>query len=237
MQTPSMDTPVSKCLELATYSTRMFGKFSANAVLTGLAAEMNAAKNHLASTQNDYETAVQDILPARVDVKFENYVSDRRIGQTRQKAEMADGKKGGRISTSVFPDGTSPITRLLGDSQITAMANLEGRLEAAVSLWPEAATEKADIARHRESYQAALRHREAVGQNVRNKRALRTAAKQAFILKYVEITNRVAAEFPGDSAMQDLFFDEVRSKSALAEADGDTSGGPTEDPGPQPTTG
>lgn len=237
MQTPSMDTPVSKCVELATYAVRMFGKFSTNVVLAGLAADMTAVKNHLVATQNDYEAAVQDILPARVDVKYENYVSDRRISQTRQKAEMADGKKGGRILTSVFPDGSKPITRLLGDSQITAMANLEGRLEAAVSLWPEAAAEKADIARHRESYQTALRRRDAVGQNVRDKRALRTAAKQAFILKYVEITNRVKAEFPGDDALQDLFFDEVRGKSAIAEADGDASGDTTEDPGPQPTTG
>ena len=237
MQTPSVGTPVSKCVELATYSIRMFGKFSTNTVLAALAAEMTTVKNHLVSTQNDYEVAMQDILPARVDVKYENYVSDRRIGQTRQKAEMTDGKKGGRIVTLVFPNGSSPITRLLGDSQVTAMANLEGRLEAAVSLWPEAATEKADIARYREAYQTALRHREAVGQNVRDKRALRTAAKEVFILKYVEITNRVKAEFPGDTAMQDLFFDEVRGKSALAEADGDASGDTTEDPRPQPTTG
>ena len=223
MQNPSMDTPVSKCLELATYSIRMFGKFPTNVVLTALAAEMTAAKNSLHADQQQYEAAVLEILPARVDVKYENHTSDRRIRLTQQKVEMADGKKGGRIAELVFPDGSTPITRLLGDSQIKAMADLEGRLESAVTLWPEAAAEKADIAKLRESYETALKHRSAVGQTVRNKRALRNAAKEAFITKYAEITHRVGAEFPRDTPMQDLFFDEVRSKSALAEADADDS--------------
>lgn len=221
MQTPSMDTPVSKCLEIATYSIRMFGKFPTNTVLTALAAQMTAAKNNLGATQQQYEAAVQEILPARVDVKYENHVSDRRVRLTQQKVEMADGKKGGRIAALVFPDGSATITRLLGDSQIKAMSDLEGRLESAVALWPEAMAEKADIAKHREAYAAALKHRSDIAQNVRNKRALRNAAKEAFVTKYVEITHRVGAEFPRDTPVQDLFFDEVRTKSALAEADAD----------------
>lgn len=223
MQTPSMDTPVSKCLEIATYSIRMFGKFSTNAVLTALAAEMAGAQTSLATSQQEYEAAVRGILPARVDVKYENHVSDRRVRLTQQKCEIADGKKGGRIAALVFPDGSAPITRLLGDSQIKAMSDLEGRLQSATTLWPEAASEKADITQHREAYDAALKHRNDVGQNARNKRALRNAAKEAFITKYAEIASRVAAEFPRDSMMQDLFFDEVRTKSALAKADGDDS--------------
>lgn len=221
MQTPSMKTTVSKCLELATYSIRMFGKFSSNVALTNLAQEMIAAKTKLDTAQQQYETAVREVLPARVDVKYENHVSDRRIRLTQQKVEMADGKKGGRIAGLVFPDGSTPITRLLGDSQTKAMSDLEGRLESAVSLWPEAATEKADITKHREAYVAALKYRNDLGQAVRDKRALRNAAKEIFITKYAEITSRVAAEFPRDSVMQDLFFDEARSKSALAEADAD----------------
>jgi len=112
-------------------------------------------------------------------------------------------------------------SRLVGDSQVKAMADLEGRLASAENLWPEAAGEKADVAQHREAYAAALKHRGDVGQSARNKRALRDAAKEAFITKYAEIASRVEAEFPRDSAMQDLFFDEVRAKSALAEADED----------------
>src|SRR5690606_490564 len=119
--------------------------------------------------------------------------------------EMADGKKSGRIAELVFPDGSTPITRLQGDSQIQAMSDLEGRLESAMQLWPEAAAEREAIKEHREAYDTALAYRRTVGQNVRNKRALRNAAKEAFITKYVEIGSRVAAEYPRDSIMQDLF--------------------------------
>lgn len=46
-------------------------------------------------------------------------------------------------------------------------------------------------------------------------------------------THRITAEFPRDTSMQDLFFDEVRTKSALAEADDhdDIEAGGDEDSG------
>jgi hypothetical protein len=219
MQTPTMKTPVSKCIELATYAIRMFGKFPTNVVLTSLAAEMTSAQANLGTTQQDYTVAVEEVLPARVDVKYENLMADRRIRLTQQKAEMADGKKNGRIMGLVFPDGSTPIMRLQGASQIQAMSDLEGRLESAAGLWTEAMSEKADTTKQRESYAAALKYRSDIAQKVRDKRAKRNAAKDAFITKYVEITSRVAAEFPRDGIMQDLFFDEVRAQSALAEAD------------------
>lgn len=233
MQTPTTKTPVSKCLELATYAIRMFAKFTSNAALADFSAQLTIAKSNLAAAQLQYEEAGQEILPVRVDVKYENWRSDRRIRLTQQKAEMADGKKGGRIATVLFPDGSAPITRLIGDSQIKEMSDLEGRLDAVVDLWPDAAAEKTDIAQHRESYSTALKARDDQAQTARNKRALRNAAKEAFITKYVEITNRVAAEYPRDTVMQDLFFDEVRTKSAVEEADGDDGA----DAGGKETTG
>ncbi len=221
MQAPTMNTPVSKCLELATYTSRMFSKFSTIAVLTALAGEMNSAKNKLATSQQVYETAVFEILPTRVDVKYENLVSDRRIRLTQQKVEIADGKRGGRIASMVFPDGSASVTRLLGESQIQKMIDIEGLLASATDLWSDAGAEKADIAQHRTRYKAAIDLRTAVGQTARDKRALRNAAKEAFITKYVEIMSRVEAEFPRDRPMQDLFFDDARTKSALVQADQD----------------
>jgi hypothetical protein len=237
MQNPTAKTPVTKCLELATYAIRMFGKFPTNVVLTALAAELTTVKNNLGNAQQTYALALDELLNARVDVKFENHRSDRRIRQTQQKAELADAKKNGPIATMAFPEGSTPITRLIGDSQIQAMADLEGRLNSITNLWPEAANEKADIANHRESYAAALKSRADISQNIRNKRALRNAAKEAFLNKYAEITSRVAAEFPRDTTSQDLFFDDVRTKSALDEAendDPDASDAPNASPTPSP---
>jgi hypothetical protein len=227
MQGVSMKVPVSKCLDLATYSIRMFGKFKDNAALTALVADMKVAAGELAAAQNKYEEAVEAILPTRVDVKYENIMSDRRIRLTQQKAEIADGKRGGKIVASVLPDGSQPVTRLQGESQVKAMKDLEGRLDAAKAIWPEAEAEKVDIKKYRESYAAALEGRSAAAQKARDLRAQREASKERFATKYTEIQARVEAEFPRDKVMQDLFFDEVRTNSALEEADD----GAEEEPG------
>ena len=108
MQTPTGRTPVSKCLELAAYSARMLIKFPAHAGLALFAAQMQTAAQALSDAQTAYADAVRAILPTRVDVKYENFVSDRRIRLTQQKAEMADGKKGGAIAKQGFPEGSAP---------------------------------------------------------------------------------------------------------------------------------
>ncbi|MDC3953177.1 hypothetical protein [Polyangium jinanense] len=219
MQSPTRDTPVSKCSELARYSARMLGKFSANAVLVGLAEKMTCGEAELIAAQVVYEEAVKAILPARVDVKYENHVSDRRVRISLQKAEIADGRSGGRIAGMVFPEGSGVITRLLGESQVQAMIDLEGRLAAAAPFWPEAEAERLVIAAHRQQYQVALASRKVAAQKARDARAARDAAKEKFLLVYTEVMSRLVAEFPRDRVTQDLFFDEVRTRSALAAAD------------------
>jgi len=219
MQGVSAKVRVSKCLDLASYSSRMFVKFPTNANLAAIATELKEASNDLAASQSAYEASVRAIIPARVDVKFENLMSDRRIRLSQQRAEIADGKKDGKIASAVFPEGSRNITRLQGDSQIQAMADLEGRLEANQSMWSDAAAEKTDLAAHRDRYETAIKARHTAGQKARDLRAARDAAKERFVTKYTQIQSRVEAEFPRDKALQDLFFDEVRSKSALEEAD------------------
>ncbi|HVK65276.1 MAG TPA: hypothetical protein VM694_12420, partial [Polyangium sp.] len=83
-------------------------------------------------------------------------------------------------------------------------------------------------------YDNALTARRNAGQHARDMRAARNAAKDKFLHKYVEIMSRVEAEFPKDRATQDLFFDEVRTKSALATAD--TSTGEEADEGGEDET-
>jgi len=229
MQGVNIRVPVSKCLDLATYSIRMLSKFPDNVVLAGLGASLKVEQDDLGARQAAYEQAVREIIAARVDVSFENFSSDRRVRQTHRKAELADGKQGGKISSALFPDGSNVITRLQGDSQIQAMQDLEGRLEANKSLWNEAASEKADIAAHRDRYAKALKSRHDAGQKARDLRALRDAAKDRFVTKYLQAQSQVEVEFPRDKLMQELFFDDVRSKSSLEEAD---EGGET----PAPTT-
>jgi hypothetical protein len=219
MQTPDKTTPVSKCLELAPYATRMLGKFPGNVRLNSARAKLQASANALENAQNDYEAAVKSILPARVDVRYENYVSDRRIRLTQQKIEIADGRRRGPIAELVLPNGSAPIVRLVGASQVAAMIDLEGRLAASAVFYADAAAEQAAIEEHRQRYQAALDGRDNAGRLARNLRAVRDATRAQFVLDYAQVTTLVKTEFPRDRFMQDLFFDDVRSKSALAKAD------------------
>lgn len=78
MQLPTTKTPVSKCLDLAGYSTRMLARFPANPALAPLGAKMASVAQALSSAQTAYADAVKAILATRVDVKYENFVSDRR---------------------------------------------------------------------------------------------------------------------------------------------------------------
>lgn len=234
MQNPTTKTPVTKCLDLAAFSERMLGKFPSTPALAPLALKMAAAAKVLEDSQAAYVAAVIAILPTRVDVKFENFVSDRRIRITQQKAEMADGKKNGSIASQAFPEGSAPIVRLVGMSQVKQMVALEGRLAALAPLWSDAPAEAQAIGQFRESYKTAVDGRTKAGEDAANLRAVRDVAKEAFLTTYAEITSRVCAEFPRDPAMQDIFFDDVRGRSAAEQADDPAAETPAEVATPTP---
>lgn len=214
-QTPNANTPVSKCLDLAAFTCQMMSKFPTNTTLGTLSTKLHNAAQKLETTQNNYQKALKDILPTRVDVKFENISSDRRIRKTQQKAELA----GKNLALHAFPKGSYPITRLLGASQVEEMLALEGRLASLENTWDEAASEKQAIAKQRDDYDKALKSRSAAYQKAGAELAVRNLEKQNFLLVYEEIVHRVKAEFPGDNAMQELFFDEVRNKSSSQQAE------------------
>ena len=234
MQKPTKKTPVSKCLDLSTFTVRMLGKYPANAVLTALAAKLGAAAAGLDSAQTSHTAAVKAILPTRVDVKFENFTSDRRVRLTQQKVEMADAKKSGPIATVAFPDGSTPITRLQGESQVAEMTNLVGRLAALASLWPEAEAESQAIGQCRDQYDLAIEGRTQAGKAADDLRAKRDVAKEIFLTTYAEVASRVEAEFPRDTTMQDLFFDDVRTPSTAAEAEAEAEADDSEPDAPPP---
>lgn len=219
MQKPTKKTPDSKCFDLTVHAVRMFGKFPDNKVLTDLGSKLAAAGQAFEDAHDKHFEAVKAILPTRVDVKFENLTSDRRIRLTQQKAEMVDGKKAGKIGLQAFPEGSTPIVRLVGESQVKEMTRLVGQLEALAPLWPEAVSESQAIAQCRDSYAKALEGRTQAGKNATALRAVRNVAKEMFLTTYAEVVSRVEAEFPRDSAMQELFFDDVRSASTAAQAE------------------
>lgn len=221
MQSPTMKTPVSRCEELATFSSQMMSMITGNVVLADLATRMQAAGGSLAAAQAAYAAAVRAILPTRVVVRFRDRMSDRCVRRIHKLAQVADGKEGGPIATTAFPKGHRVITRLQGESQVQAMITLEADLTAAEPLWPDAADARAEVAQHRTAYKAAVDGRTNARKAARAQRALRDAEKQRFLATYEEIAALVKAQFPRDRDMQDLFFDDVKRRSAEQVSDGD----------------
>jgi hypothetical protein len=199
----------------------MFGKFPQNATLTALAAALKAAREALSSAQHAYAEAVSEIVHARAEVRWADYRADKGVRKTLRAAEDADGNKNGRIAAMVLPDGITPIIKPVGATQVKAMRELEGRLEAGAGTWDGALTQKGEITGLRTDYEAALQARQSAGQKASDKKAARDAAKEDYLDVYAEVGARVKAEFPRDKRMQDLFFDTVWEDDSGVEDAGD----------------
>lgn len=228
MQLPNSKTPITRCLALATYTGRMLSKFPENPQLVEGSQRMNAGRQSLAEAEAAYQAALAQSLVLRVDVGHEDYLSDMQVRRTQQLAEIQDGRKGGRIVSWIFPDGSRPVTRLQGDSQIAAMQDLEGRLGAAADIWPEAEAQRAAIAEARTRYQVALAARQENERLITDLRAARDAARERFLDLYVQLASMVRAEFPRDGMLQGLFFDKVRN-ARPRRGDGDEPDTPYDD--------
>ena len=213
MQIPTTTTPISRCIDLAHYASRMLSKFPDNATLVESAARLLEGGQALDQASRAYEAARGQDLVLRVDIGYTDYQADRQVRRTQQLAEIEDGRRGGRIASRVFPTGSTPITRLRGDSQVAAMRDMEARLEGSRDIWPQAEAAQAALAEHRGSYEEVLAARAENQRNVKDLRAARDAAKERFLDLYAQIASLVRAEFPRDRVLQDLFFDRVRSRA------------------------
>ncbi len=228
MQLPNPKTPVVRCQQLGLYAHRMLSKFTQNPALVALADKMLTSQQALADKQTAYLQAVHSIIFARVDVKYADFTADNGVRMAQRAAELADGKVGGSIAGRLYPGGVTPIIKPVGATQVNEMRDLEGRYDAVIALWPEAAAEKQKLVTLRTSYEEALESRRAAKQRASDLRAARNLAKEDFLTVYAEIAARVRAEFPRDRKMQDLFFDDVS-------ADVDDAGEDTSDEAAQPS--
>jgi hypothetical protein len=217
MQLPSSKTPIATCEASSLYAETMCSKFPERTVLIELATSLREARTALTQSQTAYRAAVLALLPLRVEVRFVDYLADLRVRRTFQKAELADGKRGGKICAQVFAKGLTPIVKPVGATEVSEMRSLEGRLEAAAAHWAEAAAEKAEITALRERYEGALVARKAGAAKAADLRAARDAVKEDFLDVFAIAAARVKTEFPRDRAMQDLFFDRINAGRSAPE--------------------
>lgn len=218
---PNRDTPVPRCLELALYTEHMLGKFPDNPRLVVLSARMREGSGLLEAAHLAHENEYRVLERMRIDVDFENYVSDARVRRTRKMVELEDGHAGGRIASQIFFAGSLDMSRIQGARQIDAMRTLEMRLRNVQDLWPGAAVELAEIVVHRSRYGAALDAREACKRRIEQLRLARDAVKERFLRLYAEIASLVQAEFPRDRKTQELFFRDAYERRPAATPDDD----------------
>jgi hypothetical protein len=212
MQTPKMDTPVSKCAQASRHAQTMLRQFPSIATFIALADRLEASTAALLDRQRDYEAAVMTLVDLRVMVKYNDHVSDKGCRMAIRFAEMADGKPGGRIATHLFPEGVTPIVRPVGKAQVQSMLELEGRYDTVAGIFPDAQDEKQKITGLRQAYEQALEARRQGRLQATQRRGARDLAKEQFLDVFTEVASGVQAAFPRDRKMQDLFFDRIRAR-------------------------
>jgi len=219
MQLPNTKTSHDTCIRCALYTEAMAAKHASNAAIAAAVPSLSAARMSLAERQTACDAAELELIGVRVEVKYVDSLADGAVRDIARRAEVADGGKGGRIGTALFPGGATPIVKPVGSSEVKELRALEGRLEACASLWPEALPKKAELSALRQRYEAALEARAGAMAALADRRALRDAAKEDFVEVFAVVAARVQGEFPRNRALQDLFFDEVTRARSTAEVE------------------
>lgn len=221
---PTSKTPIDRCEEKSLYTRTMLRKFKDVAALDGLADKLEDSTNLLLSRQNAYHEKVRALIVLRVEVKYTDLLSDRGVRVALKRAEIEDGKPGGRVVTVLFPGGTTPIMKPVGGAQVKEMRALEGRYKEVESFFPAAVDERQKIEALRVRYEAALDERNKGMEAAAQARAARDLAKEDFLDVFTEVANRIRAAFPRDKKTTDLFFARDRAVSNADDGSGEDEG-------------
>jgi hypothetical protein len=206
MKLPTTKTPIDRLIVLGRYSATVVG-LSGNAELAPVAQALDGAAGKVRAAQRTYEDAVLAAVETRARVRWADYRADVGVRALLRAAETADGKRGGRIARGLFPDGVTPLVHAFGATEVAALRDLEGRLDAQAADWPEAANEKVKIAGLRTAYESALAARADARQKAADARVARDAIRENVLDAFAKLAGRVRAEYPRQADAQELFFE------------------------------
>lgn len=225
MQLLQPNTPVDRCESVTRYAESAILQYieafeppAAEAeVLRAQAEALRTGRVALTTKQADYRTAVLDTIAPRVAVMLVDLRADSVVRSAKRAADEA----GKDVAAMVFPEGVTPIVKLVGQTEVDALIALEGRILAAASRWTDAAATHARIVEARTRYETALANRTAALNLASSKRALRDGSKEDFLDTYAKVTSAIKALFPRDKALQDVFFEDVRRAGGESEGEDD----------------
>lgn len=203
---PTMRTPIERCEERSLHTQGMLTRFNDVAALRELKIILGGATTILLQKQADLAEKRKALITLRIDVSMCDRASDQLVRACLKRSEIADGKPDGRWTTTLFPNGSTPIIKPVGSVQVEEMRKLEGRYDTVIDQWSAAAEDKAKLVASREAYESALSARKQGIDAVAQALVARDVAKEEFLDVYAEVASRIEAAFPRDRRTQDLFF-------------------------------
>jgi hypothetical protein len=212
MQLPTKKTSLRKCLAAAGYTARMLAKHGENPILAALGKKLDGPRAELRTTDRNVEDAIEQLTLTRVEVVYEDFSSDTWLRRLQSRAEIVDGRKGGRLYLRLFPSGLQDIVKRMGAPQLERMQALELRI-AAIQDWPDAQAVLAELALQRSRYEAAVVGRDLAEQQLASARIARKEAKERLLDAIHEVAGQIRSIYPRDRRMQDLFFDTLTPKT------------------------
>lgn len=151
------------------------------------------------------------VLNARAILRFAEYNVDRVIRSVHRAAEIQDGGRRGRVSSALFPDGLTPVTKPSGRGQVKPTKQLIDRLKLSTVTGMDAfrAVWQAKLETALAKLEAAISTYE--GAQTAHDQAFR--AEMALRDAHWEMVDRVMglvrSAFPLDKDVQDVIFPTV----------------------------
>ncbi|MRG94457.1 hypothetical protein [Polyangium spumosum] len=216
---PNAKTPTARCELKSLYTRTMLEKFADVPALNGLAGKLEGATSALLAREGAYQQKIKELIVVRVEVQFTNRLADQVVRLALKRAEIEDGRPGGRIVTVLFPNGSTPIIKPVGGRQVKEMRALEGRYTESAAIYPAGSDELDKITAARVRYEQALEARRLGMEAAAQARSARNLAKEEFLDVFAEVANRIKAAFPRDKKTQDLFFLKDKTDDGLDAAD------------------
>jgi hypothetical protein len=166
----------------------------------------------LAAAAGVTRAAEEALVPARVAVVFAERQLEVAIRAVGFSAQTADGGRGGKIFTALFPRGLTAELRPRAQAQLDAALALARRLEAQSTAAPVRAERGAMFAAAVEAMDKALADRREASDALGTARAREMAVREDYTRAYDSIAGELKVVFPRDRAQQNLYFDAVRSR-------------------------
>ena len=186
-----------------------------------LAQPFEQTNDELESAYLNRQARRKPMVVARSKVRFGNYHVDQGIRMLDGAARIADGGRRGPVTTALFPEGLTAVVKPKGAAQIQPTKDLLDRfskckLPRAIALHAEWAPR---ITALLEALKLASEGYDVAKQAYVDAFAEEIAMRAEHARQVDRLMGLVRAEFPRDTARQDVIFPEPARESGLPEED------------------